>query len=398
MERFGFVDANGSPIYTASPAIDGVYTDGGTYGDQTAWLLPVDAPDDITVLATYYYKDGWQVRESRPASYYEWNNDIEEWVGNLTAAKEAKNAQINTARIDYNSTFQFLGKTIASDLQGRSYLDAVGGFTNMFSGLPENFAGYWKAVDNTNLAIPDMTTMLLMYSEMTESQQRNFNWSESVKSELAGATTVEQVESISLVKGSVSFPTMVRTMTLRAPIVKDYAAIPKLTITQTLQLPGAFAFIKVPVTILSQVQSLHALFAGVSEIVFAPTLGQTQILEDPVIDLSSTLSIPTIVETETLSAPLIGIAANISITTIVETQTFGVLIANSIDKVSIDSVLYAQTFETLIINAIDTASIDAVSYAQTLEDLTVIETAIERVPIIEFMQLQTFEDATLVEV
>lgn len=85
MKKFAFVDSNGVPHYTASPAVDSMYTDGAAYGDTVCREIPLHQ-DDSAVLNGWYWKGGWKTnRPPRPGASYTWNNDTESWVDTRTA-------------------------------------------------------------------------------------------------------------------------------------------------------------------------------------------------------------------------------------------------------------------------------------------------------------------------
>lgn len=80
MKKFAFIDATGRPSYTASPAVDSMYTDGATYGDLVCREIPFNQ-DDTEVLTGWYWKGGWKTgRPPRPGPTYRWDNDTESWL------------------------------------------------------------------------------------------------------------------------------------------------------------------------------------------------------------------------------------------------------------------------------------------------------------------------------
>lgn len=115
----------------------------------------------------------------------------------LEQAKASKNQQINDWRAEANQTyFTHQGKQVACDALSRSDIDAVAGSISLTGVFPAGFPGAWKATDNTYLALPDVAAFKAMYSSMTLQGTINFGHSQTLKTTLAAATTVAQVNAI----------------------------------------------------------------------------------------------------------------------------------------------------------------------------------------------------------
>jgi hypothetical protein len=158
----------------------------GTFGGFT----------QVNTLADSYDADG---------TIYPFNvigspNSIGTWVEpapDLTQAKLDKNLQINSWRSLANkSTFTHLGKTIACDDLSRSDIDAVAGSVSLNGAFPTGFPGAWKATDNSYLLLPDLASFKAMYSSMTAQGTANFQHSQTLKTALAAATTLDQINAI----------------------------------------------------------------------------------------------------------------------------------------------------------------------------------------------------------
>lgn len=131
---------------------------------------------------------------------YKWkvtNLSAEEVAANLATAKSVKNAQINDWRLKANmSTFTHAGKVIACDTLSRSDIDAVANSIALTGAFPAGFPGAWKAVDNTYIPLADVNAFKNMHASMTLQGTINFGRAQTLKTNLAAATTVEQVEAI----------------------------------------------------------------------------------------------------------------------------------------------------------------------------------------------------------
>ena len=115
----------------------------------------------------------------------------------LDAAKEAKNAEINAARLAANtSTFAHAGKVFACDQLSRSDIDGTNGFVTLYGALPPGWPGGWKAVDNTYLPINDVAAWKDFYTSMFAAGAANFAKAQTLKASLDAATTLAQVRGI----------------------------------------------------------------------------------------------------------------------------------------------------------------------------------------------------------
>jgi hypothetical protein len=111
--------------------------------------------------------------------------------------KLRKKAEINAARLKANrSTFTYNGKAIACDELSRSDIDGVQAKVARTGALPVGFPGAWKAVDNTYVPITTASTWDAFFDAMVQQGTANFMHSEQLKSQLAAASTPEEVEAI----------------------------------------------------------------------------------------------------------------------------------------------------------------------------------------------------------
>jgi hypothetical protein len=118
-------------------------------------------------------------------------------VVTLEDAKTAKNAEINADRADANSrTFHHAGREFACDALSRSDIDGINGYVALNGGFPAQFPGAWKAVDNSYYPLPDIESWKSFYAAMVTTGAANFAHAQSLKAQLASATTVEEVEAI----------------------------------------------------------------------------------------------------------------------------------------------------------------------------------------------------------
>jgi hypothetical protein len=115
----------------------------------------------------------------------------------LAALKAAKNEEINAWRAAANlSTFPHADKLIACDSLSRSDLDGVANAIALSGSFPTGFPGGWKATDNTMIPLADLDAFRALYASMTAQGTANFNHAQALKTQLASASTPEEVAAI----------------------------------------------------------------------------------------------------------------------------------------------------------------------------------------------------------
>ncbi len=115
----------------------------------------------------------------------------------LAAAKASKNVQINQWRLKANNeSFTFAGKHIATDdLSMRDILVTNGRIANRGT-LPPEWLGGWKALNNSVVAIPSVAVWMDFIDAMYDQGNTNFKHAQMLKTALAAAETVDQVNAI----------------------------------------------------------------------------------------------------------------------------------------------------------------------------------------------------------
>lgn len=115
----------------------------------------------------------------------------------LQDLKNIKNEEINQSRLAANkNTFTFQGKQIACDDLSRSDIEGINGIVCLTGNLPSNFPGAWKTKDNSYVPIPNRSAWMSFYQAMVDQGVANFNKSQLLKTQLANATTVDQINAI----------------------------------------------------------------------------------------------------------------------------------------------------------------------------------------------------------
>lgn len=136
---------------------------------------------------------------SRPDDFHVFDWATKQWEDprTLVDLKLACTRRINTARLLANqSGFIHMGKLIATDPLSRSDIDGINGYVTLYGDLPENWAGAWKAEDNTYLPISNLDEWKAFYASMVAAGNMNFAISEQLKAALALADTPVEIEVI----------------------------------------------------------------------------------------------------------------------------------------------------------------------------------------------------------
>lgn len=115
----------------------------------------------------------------------------------LAGLKEAKDAEINAARLAANFTaFPHAGKLFACDQLSRSDIDGTNGYVSLNGTLPVGWPSGWKAVDGSYVAIATVEDWKGFYASMFAQGNANFAKAQQLKAALAAATTFEQIAAI----------------------------------------------------------------------------------------------------------------------------------------------------------------------------------------------------------
>ena len=154
---------------------------------QDTYLLPIESATSA---------DAWMIGLDGPFAGGTLRPDAA-YVPSLEDAKNSKNNYINQSRLKANqSSFTFADKQVAVDPLSRSDIDAVLGIVTLTNEMPIGWVGAWKTIDNSYVAIPDKATWTLFYTAMVAQGSVNFAHSQDLKTQLAAATTIEEVEAI----------------------------------------------------------------------------------------------------------------------------------------------------------------------------------------------------------
>lgn len=164
--------------------------------------------EGIGSYQTHYFCNGgigtysqveFQLKLQRPIFPAIWINASMSWrdLRTLQEIKDITNDKISSARLLANiSGFTYEGKIFATDQLSRGDIDGINGYVGLYNALPPNWAGAWKAIDNSYLPIPDLDAWKSFYSAMVAAGNANFAKAQQLKAQLAAAATPEEVEAV----------------------------------------------------------------------------------------------------------------------------------------------------------------------------------------------------------
>lgn len=167
-------------------------------------LDTIPAPDE-SILVGAEYSRGWIAdglfnplpEQPTPTSEFNFTTKVWEETHTLEKSKTDRNLYVNEERAKANqSYFIFSGKHIAADPLSRSDIDAVHGMVLMNNAFPSGWPGGWKAMDNSYVAISDVSAWSGFYTAMVNQGTVNFAHAQSLKGSIDAATTIAEVEAV----------------------------------------------------------------------------------------------------------------------------------------------------------------------------------------------------------
>ena len=157
-------------------------------------------PDYVPGYWLYDAEGGWRVADAERWAAHQADvaaSAAADEAAALESLRVTKNAEINAARLAANfGTFTYSGKLFACDQLSRSDIDGTNGYVALNNELPAGWPGGWKAVDNTYIAITSVDEWKAFYGAMFAAGNANFAHSQTLKAQLASATTRQQIEAV----------------------------------------------------------------------------------------------------------------------------------------------------------------------------------------------------------
>lgn len=80
MIKVAMVKVNGEIQTIVCPSDDSLYTNGESYGEVTARIIPFNTDTHQALELWYWHNDAWQTREQRPNHLSVWQGHNEGWV------------------------------------------------------------------------------------------------------------------------------------------------------------------------------------------------------------------------------------------------------------------------------------------------------------------------------
>lgn len=171
------------------------YADEAAAGGLAAtwnWTLPVDIK---TVLGATDVLAGVETALTGTGAMFEGGQVVTDTSDSLDALKARKRAEITQDRINADADhFTYQGKSIRT--ADKDMMDLLVADARWNKGLPSNWPGGWKAVDDTYVAIGTKDDWDAFFIAMYDAGISNFDHSQKLKAQLDAATTPEDVAAV----------------------------------------------------------------------------------------------------------------------------------------------------------------------------------------------------------
>lgn len=134
----------------------------------------------------------------QPSANHQWTEQ-KRWVyvDTLEDIKIKKQAAITAAYLLANVTsFTFQGKEIQANEHSMKQIYITDSGITRRGGLKPNWLGFWKTLDNSYVAIPDVATWNAFYDSIEETGTANYLKAQVKKARISAATTIEEVDAI----------------------------------------------------------------------------------------------------------------------------------------------------------------------------------------------------------
>lgn len=130
-----------------------------------------------------------------------WVGETIEWRETLSleALRAERSAAINAWKLEANNTyFDFAGEQIAYKESDRIEIQAVHNWVTLTGTMPDwpDWPGAWKAISNRWVPLPDVETWKAFTLAIASRGTAHFKHAQMLKSDLAAATTVAEIEAI----------------------------------------------------------------------------------------------------------------------------------------------------------------------------------------------------------
>lgn len=134
----------------------------------------------------------------RPSPVHVFDFEAKSWIDprSLDEVKAQRRSRITERRMAEDLRFPWAGKWYQADTDSWKQITGVHGWVTANGALPPWFPGFWKAEDNTYTPIPDVTTWWDFYGAALARGSQNFVHAETLKSQVAAATSIEEVEAV----------------------------------------------------------------------------------------------------------------------------------------------------------------------------------------------------------
>ena len=168
MNKFVFITPDGIPSYTATPAEDDHYQDGIVYNGMLCKEVPFGTID-TEILERWYWKgEEIKVRPLRPGDFYAWSSELESWLPNLDAAREAKRQQVAA---ELSARLYLPCNGFDADKVSRERISGTIARLQRGDGLPAGWMGWRDADNNMHWANETPEQVLVHLQELSRANE-----------------------------------------------------------------------------------------------------------------------------------------------------------------------------------------------------------------------------------
>jgi len=173
------------------------------YSKTTGTFYPfeIDYGDNLPADVVEVPIEDYQAAMTRPVGYtfdfVDGQLVISAPVVDLSTLKAQKTAEITQARLAADADhFVYQGKAIRTAEKDMNDLLVSDARISKGVGMPPNWPGGWKAVDNSFVQIASVDEWNAFFTAMYDAGIANFMHSQDLKAKIAAATTPEEVNAI----------------------------------------------------------------------------------------------------------------------------------------------------------------------------------------------------------
>lgn len=192
MKNMAAIDNVGNVVYITQSYFGSDYEEGQKLGEYELHEVP-NGLDNMTIMESYYWVNGWRIRPKKPGEFYAWDTTNEVWVPDLVLAKKRTLEIIVFSRlVAVRAPFTYQNKLFESN-SNKIYNTAQKAIIAMALNKP--FSVNWTSLDGTTFTLTALN--MLELSDAYNTQIDLILEKESgYKLAIENATTIQEIELI----------------------------------------------------------------------------------------------------------------------------------------------------------------------------------------------------------